>query len=1029
MTDITVHSFLNFLIAVASVFFGILLAQKVLRVLLRRIIDEVHLVFRRYGKVGVVVFSVFASIAAIQAQKTTNRVQGTTGEIRQPSNRGGELNALRASRLRTDFEPSPGNPEGLRFSSFRCESNRWDFAAVWSTNDVFDVLSLRYSPRLDPWGWEIVTNWTVFTSSTGHEWSVGYDRIPVVTNRAFFALSAYELDADEDGDGLPTWWELSHGLDPSFDPDAYRDDDGDGIPNLYEYHNGGDPSVPDAWRVSKTVVGANGMTLADAFASSTPYSVVEIADGVYSGPEWTGLTFPDFPLLVTSADDGRSRGVVLRHTGGSMWAYLLNSPAASGTVVQGLSVYMDGSSNWQSAFWMGGGELVNGEGEAAVFRNVYVRAPRPGVTYTGWFYRHYDTNLAVIAGCTLNGLGADCVRGIYAIDAPDLVVENCSFVNFPTIPSAPSPAVWFERSRTVTNAPPWRFKLEVVNCLLDESFTNNYNIVYSNGTTNYHVGVDTTIMPTDLSDSVSLTNNLIVADALVERSGHLKVGSPATDAGRPSLFSVFDMDGCPRNWRCDIGADEYAEGHFALDLDGDGLTTREELLLGSDPFLSDGDFDGVGDGDELEENTDPFDSRSFCFDLSVTVTNAAAEMSYLSGAYFESSDSAVPLHEPLMLTNAVNEIAMPHQVVTNGVLPLLKFWSDYNTNAMIDINEPVQTKSYGISGHSNFVALSVDTRLYDSDGDTLPDMWELSHGLDPSDPDDAYEDCDGDGLINLHEYWCGYDPLISDGTNTALSVCARSIDDRLRNIESPNIAMPIYEDYYENASNGVFRNNSNCFATNLDFSCLSVWNGSAQPHSHGGTAISKRHVLWAKHWYLGAGSRLDFLGNDGVVYSRYVGGHLGVSIDGVPNNDIDIAYLTEELPDAVVPVALLASNAYERIRSGNGLPVVAVNQDKKAIVYDVENISFPGSSSCVVRLATPKISLRNVCHQSVRNMDSGSPSFIVYGNKLVLIGTHWQIGVDSSVAMAIPQIQAAMNLLCPGYVLKTEDFSGQDVEE
>src|SRR5262249_41849572 len=40
----------------------------------------------------------------------------------------------------------------------------------------------------------------------------------------------------------------------------------------------------------------------------------------------------------------------------------------------------------------------------------------------------------------------------------------------------------------------------------------------------------------------------------------------------------------------------------------------------------------------------------------------------------------------------------------------------------------------------------------DSDGDGMPDDWERSHGLNPSDPADAVGDNDGDGYTNLEEY-------------------------------------------------------------------------------------------------------------------------------------------------------------------------------------------------------------------------------------------------------------------------------------
>jgi pectate lyase len=50
------------------------------------------------------------------------------------------------------------------------------------------------------------------------------------------------------------------------------------------------------------------------------------------------------------------------------------------------------------------------------------------------------------------------------------------------------------------------------------------------------------------------------------------------------------------------------------------------------------------------------------------------------------------------------------------------------------------------------------TALPDSDGDGMPDEWELAHGFDPHSPRDGAWDADGDGYTNLEEYLYGTDP-------------------------------------------------------------------------------------------------------------------------------------------------------------------------------------------------------------------------------------------------------------------------------
>ncbi|MBV9125309.1 MAG: polysaccharide lyase, partial [Planctomycetes bacterium] len=46
----------------------------------------------------------------------------------------------------------------------------------------------------------------------------------------------------------------------------------------------------------------------------------------------------------------------------------------------------------------------------------------------------------------------------------------------------------------------------------------------------------------------------------------------------------------------------------------------------------------------------------------------------------------------------------------------------------------------------------------DSDGDGIPDWWEIKYGLDPHNPSDAARDSNGDGYSNLEKYLNGIDP-------------------------------------------------------------------------------------------------------------------------------------------------------------------------------------------------------------------------------------------------------------------------------
>lgn len=50
------------------------------------------------------------------------------------------------------------------------------------------------------------------------------------------------------------------------------------------------------------------------------------------------------------------------------------------------------------------------------------------------------------------------------------------------------------------------------------------------------------------------------------------------------------------------------------------------------------------------------------------------------------------------------------------------------------------------------------TPYVDSDGDGMPDDWEIAHGLNPHDASDALKDANGDGYTNIEKFIYGLDP-------------------------------------------------------------------------------------------------------------------------------------------------------------------------------------------------------------------------------------------------------------------------------
>jgi len=64
----------------------------------------------------------------------------------------------------------------------------------------------------------------------------------------------------------------------------------------------------------------------------------------------------------------------------------------------------------------------------------------------------------------------------------------------------------------------------------------------------------------------------------------------------------------------------------------------------------------------------------------------------------------------------------------------------------------------------------------DSDGDGMPDSWEVLHQLNPNDPGDALADPDNDGVNNLGEYLLGTDPRNPDSDYDGICDGAELLD-------------------------------------------------------------------------------------------------------------------------------------------------------------------------------------------------------------------------------------------------------------
>ncbi len=205
------------------------------------------------------------------------------------------------------------------------------------------------------------------------------------------------------------------------------------------------------------------------------------------------------------------------------------------------------------------------------------------------------------------------------------------------------------------------------------------------------------------------------------------------------------------------------------DPDGDGLSNSAEALLGADPLVFDSDGDGLSDGFETQvslTNALLYDTDGDGVDDYLEIvagTNSGSGNSVFSiksiahaagggvalswtgrgGSTYRVLRSATPDFASF----AVIAAAVP------GVAPLTGF-----TDATVDARQ-LAGMFYRVEvAEAPAYAANMSA---DSDGDGIPDGWELDRGFNADLAVDASLDTDGDGSNTLLEFALGTDPRVN----------------------------------------------------------------------------------------------------------------------------------------------------------------------------------------------------------------------------------------------------------------------------
>ncbi len=394
--------------------------------------------------------------------------------------------------------------------------------------------------------------------------------------------------------------------------------------------------------------------------------------------------------------------------------------------------------------------------------------------------------------------------------------------------------------------------------------------------------------------------------------------------------------------------------------------------------VGDYDDDGIADTQELQDGTNPYDKNNYAVNLFGHFEGVFHTTNKLSVVLQTASEM---LYGPILLTNGTTwTFSSNHVEVTGGGRPYFVFWDDADSNEVHEVSET--TMPYTLSPFSHDMAFTnkLSYGLFDKDSDGMLDWWEIQYGLSPTNAADAVADLDGDGLINLYEFWCDAEPLVPDGSNTLLSVMSRSIDDRINGID-PATAVPRFIDYFVNGTNDVFVANTNFWARGLDLSCVSVWNNGNHPESQAATLITRKHVVLAQHWN-NENNQYTFCDTNGLICVRSVVQRAQIY------GDLLLGRLDSPLPDSFRPASVMTKNFVYNLSTGRYLPTLCLNQEKCATVLELESLDVEtaGYVHYGMNSHTNVVSLQRCAVRAVTpGGNSGCPVFAVAGNELILL--------------------------------------------
>ncbi|MBL9174672.1 MAG: DUF1800 family protein [Verrucomicrobiales bacterium] len=412
------------------------------------------------------------------------------------------------------------------------------------------------------------------------------------------AVQIVDATLDGDGSGIPDWWEVKNGLQPGSTLLAGTDTDGDGLTNLQEFQRGSDPRKVDT---DGDGVADGGETTANVLRPDSD------GDGLLDGQESGGALPSNVNLVDTDADGvGDFDEVRYRTDPGFKES---SSPTFTGWTPK----YTATTPKWewnlenvQLAWNHGVGALSPdelNEDSLVTFgvRNTSgadFRSMTMGLRYYRGVLSHVFSSEAPGAFSAPGRAGAGFRDAPTGSRVQDLTAD-LGFSGYG--PMDLSDRLQFRMIAQRGTGNSWTLTFEIRNQ------TRNRQVVFR------------TFSNCTAASAVDLgTATWMNADGVRDRAVldvHMGVDlyftpTPLVSFPRFAPFRDTDDDGIPDSWEIANGYNKDSPADALEDRDGDGLDTRGEWVRGTNPSRPDTDGDGISDGVEVSERSNPLDATS-----------------------------------------------------------------------------------------------------------------------------------------------------------------------------------------------------------------------------------------------------------------------------------------------------------------------------------------------------------------------------------------------------------------------------------